>query len=111
VTDYLAVAAISCQWRPFTGYFRNRAAGWLHKPANRCHRKLLSPLVASPKKPVAGANGEHAADTYVGNSAGSQILAGQIRRGDTTAIHAADLAIGYARFHRLARSPAAADAG
>jgi len=41
-------------------------------------------------------------DTYVGNNAGSRILAGQIRRGDTAAIHAAIWLSDMRGFTRLA---------
>jgi adenylate cyclase len=102
VTDYLAVPLFFASGAVHGATFATEQPGGFTAAQIAAIETVVAPLARVAENRSLERTASMLLDTYVGNSAGSRILAGQIRRGDTTAIHAAIWLSDMRGFTRLA---------
>jgi adenylate cyclase len=89
VTDYLVVPLFFASGAVHGATFATQQPGGFTDEQIAVIESIVAPLARVAENRVLERTASILLDTYVGNGAGSRILAGQIRRGDTSAIHAA----------------------
>ena len=102
VTDYLAVPLFFASGGVHGATFATRQPGGFTDAQIAAIKSVIAPLARVAENRLLERTASILLDTYVGNNAGSRILAGQIRRGDTTTIHAAIWLSDMRGFTRLA---------
>jgi adenylate cyclase len=102
VTDYLAVPLFFASGAVHGATFATEQSGGFTDWQITAIESIVAPLARVAENRLLERTARILLDTYVGNSAGSRILAGQIRRGDTAAIHAAIWLSDMRGFTRLA---------
>jgi adenylate cyclase len=89
VTDYLAVPLFFADGTVNAASFTTRRPGGFTDAQLAGLEAVIAPLVRVVENRALQRTASTLLDTYVGSHAGSRVLAGQIRRGDTTTIDAA----------------------
>jgi adenylate cyclase len=102
VTDYLAVPLLFASGAVHGATFATEHPGGFADAQIAAIESVVAPLARVAENRMLERTASILLDTYVGNSAGSRILAGQIRRGDTVAIRAAIWLSDMRGFTRLA---------
>jgi adenylate cyclase len=102
VTDYLAVPLLFASGAVHGATFATRQPGGFSDAQIAAIKSVIAPLARVAENRLLERTASILLDTYVGNNAGSRILAGQIRRGDTATIHAAIWPSDMRGFTRLA---------
>ena len=102
VTDYLAVPLFFAGGAVHGATFATEHPNGFTDEQIAAIESVVAPLARVAENRLLERTASILLDTYVGNNAGSRILAGQIRRGDTTAIHAAIWLSDMRGFTRLA---------
>jgi len=110
VTDYLASPLLFTNGEIHLATWTTRLPGGFTDAQIGAIESIVAPLARVAEVRALRRTASNLLDTYVGNNAGERILAGQIRRGHTEAIHAA-MAVRYARLHVVGRPRATADFG
>ena len=110
VTDYLASPLLFTNGEIHLATWTTRLPGGFTDAQIGAIESIVAPLARVAEVRALRRTAGNLLDTYVGNNAGERILAGQIRRGHTEAIHAA-MAVRYARLHVVGRPRATADFG
>ena len=103
-TDYLAVPLFFASGGVHGATFATRQPGGFTDAQIAAIESVVAPLARVAENRLLERTASILLDTYVGNNAGSRILAGQIRRGDTATIHAAIWLSDMRGFTRLADS-------
>ena len=88
-TDYLAVPLLFARGAVHGATFATQQPGGFTDEQMAIIESVVAPLARVVESRLLERTASILLDTYVGNNAGSRILAGQIRRGDTDAIRAA----------------------
>jgi adenylate cyclase len=88
-TDYLAVPLLFARGAVHGATFATRQPGGFTDEQIAVIESIVGPLARVVENRLLERTASILLDTYVGKNAGSRILAGQIRRGDTDAIRAA----------------------
>lgn len=88
-TDYLAVPLLFARGAVHGATFATQQPGGFTDEQMAVIESVVAPLARVVESLLLERTARILLDTYVGSNAGSRILAGQIRRGDTDAIHAA----------------------
>jgi adenylate cyclase len=101
-TDYLAVPLFFANGAVHGATFATRQPGGFTDAQTAAIKSVIAPLARVAENRLLARTASILLDTYVGNNAGSRILAGQIRRGDTATIHAAVWLSDMRGFTRLA---------
>ena len=101
-TDYLAVPLFFASGGVHGATFATQQGGGFTDAQIAAIKSVIAPLARVAENRLLERKASILLDTYVGNNAGSRILAGHIRRGDT-ANQCGDLVVGYARFHAPCR--------
>ena len=101
-TDYLAVPLFFANGAVHGATFAPRQPGGFTAAQTAAIKSVIAPLARVAENRLLARTASILLDTYVGNNAGSRILAGQIRRGDTATIHAAVWLSDMRGFTRLA---------
>ena len=89
ITDYLASPLHFSNGEIHVVTWTTRAAGGFTDQQIRALESVVAPFARVAEVWAVRRMATNLLDTYVGNQTGARILAGQIRRGDTEAIHAA----------------------
>jgi adenylate cyclase len=89
VTDYVAVPMIFTDGSIHCATWSTREADGFSEDHRAAVRMIIPPLARIAEIRALQRTAGNLLDTYVGNNAGSRILAGQIRRGHADRIHAA----------------------
>jgi len=101
-TDYLAVPLFFASGAVHGATFATQQPGGFTDAQIASIESIIAPLARVAENRLLERTASTLLDTYVGNNAGSRILAGQIRRGDTATINAAIWLSDMRGFTRLA---------
>ena len=101
-TDYLAVPLFFASGGVHGATFATQQPGGFTDAQIAAIKSVIAPLARVAENRLLERTASMLLDTYVGNNAGSRILAGQIRRGDTATINAAIWLSDMRGFTRLA---------
>ena len=103
-TDYLAVPLFFASGGVHGATFATQQGGGFTDAQIAAIKSVIAPLARVAENRLLERKASILLDTYVGNNAGSRILAGHIRRGDTAIINAAIWLSDMRGFTRLADS-------
>ena len=101
-TDYLGMPLFFASGGVHGATFATQQADGFTDAQIAAIETVIAPLARVAENRLLERTASMLLDTYVGNNAGSRILAGQIRRGDTTTINAAIWLSDMRGFTRLA---------
>src|SRR5215468_5683354 len=104
ITDYLASPLLFTDGEIHLATWTTRQPGGFRDAQIEAIESIVAPLARVAEIRALRRTAGNLLDTYVGNSAGERILAGQIRRGDTESIHAAIWLSDMRGFTRLAET-------